>query len=92
MLDEHPTRADDREYVEDDESASAMRGAEILSAEDVIDILHERRYLLAHDATEVTDLKVQLRGGQWTAAHVGEAYDSFRSFAMKGDASRVRIV
>ena len=89
VLDEHPTRADDREHVEDDESASAMRGAEILSVEDVVDMLYKRRYLLAHDATEVADFKVQLRGGQWTAAHVGEAYDSFRSFAMKGDASRL---
>ena len=89
VLDEHPTRAEDREHVEDDESASAMRGAEILSAEDVIDLLYERRYLLAHAATEVTDLKVQLRGGQRAAAHVGEAYDSFRSFAMKRDASRL---
>ena len=89
VLDEHPTRATSREHVEDDESASAIGGAEILSAEDVITMLHERRYVLAHAATEVPDFKVQVRGGHWTAAHVGEPYDSFRSFAMKGDASRL---
>ena len=44
---------------------------------------------MAHAATEVTDFKVQLRGGQWTATRVGEAFDSFRVFAMKGDASRL---
>jgi hypothetical protein len=72
---------DDMDTAEDDNPA--------VSAEDIINLLYERRFQLEATVGEVCDFKVQLRGGQWTAEKTGMAYDSFRGYAMLGEASHM---
>lgn len=62
---------------------------EVLSAEDVVDALYERRFLMQGGDQASIDFRVQLRGGQWTARHTGKAYDSFRGCASPGEPTQM---
>ena len=60
-----------------------------VSADDVMDALYERRAELAADApAPLRDFVYVVRGGTWTAEHVGLPYDSFRGEARGGEAKR----
>lgn len=60
-----------------------------MSAEDVVQAMYERRFHWAGQEADLNDFKVQLRGGTWTQEHTGVCYDSFRGFAMKGEAQQM---
>lgn len=67
---------DDSGFKDDPEPASA-------DAEDIFEELQKRRALWAaqHEEDMAVHFATQLRGGRWTAAHVGEVVDSLRCYA-----------
>lgn len=78
------------------ESASEEEVEPLLSAQDVFDALYARRFHWATCGDEVQDFKVTLRGGNWTSAHTGKAFNEFRGGAVGGEAgsfcARYRLV
>ena len=52
----------------------------------VLDELYDRRFDMEASDVHMADFKVQVRGGAWTTAHSGLAYDGFRAFAWSYDA------
>ena len=97
LLEHFPLHAGSSSKVHADEVTGTSAGADgddapvpsLISSEEVIEALYERRFHWQGEGERCPDFKVQLRGGQWTAAHTGMAYDSFRGFAMRGEASQI---
>ena len=66
--------------------SSADERLEAIDAEEVMDLLYERRLALEAGApAPAKDFVWSLRGGAWTAEHRGVAYDVFRAEGIPGE-------